>query len=281
MVTATEEDLFNGVIDLVDFFGPLIDESMPGGGNDPNGGANGTSTDGSGSSGNQFNEILGTEEDDTINGTAGADLIMGMEGRDSIEGRGGGDRIFGEGDNDTLLGGTGNDSLLGGQQQDFILGGDGSDTLWGGRNNDSLFGEENEDTLYGNRGNDCLFGGLEDDSLLGGKEDDSLDGGEGDDTLVGDRDSDTLTGGAGEDLFAINENTGGLSPSDADIITDYNPEEDDRIGLIDGLARSDIEFDTTVVGGENGVAIRLRDDEEDYLAIVLNVAEGDLDFTII
>ena len=48
------------------------------------------------------------------------------------------------------------------------------------------------------------------------------------------------------------------------------------------LARSDIEFETgTVVGGENGVAIRLRNDEEDYLAIVLNVVEGDLDFTII
>ncbi|NEP79186.1 MAG: calcium-binding protein, partial [Okeania sp. SIO3B3] len=123
--------------------------------------------------------------------------------------------------------------------------------------------------------------GLEDDSLFGGKGDDSLDGGEGDDTLAGDRDSDTLTGGTGEDLFAISGNTGGLSPSDADIITDYNSEQDDRIGLINGLGRSDIEFETTVVGGENGVAIRLRNDDEDYLAIVLNVVEGDLDFTII
>ena len=50
------------------------------------------------------------------------------------------------------------------------------------------------------------------------------------------------------------------------------------------MSRNDLQFETTVVGGENGengVVIRLRDDEEDFLAIVIGVDEDDLDFTII
>lgn len=280
MVSATSEPLFDGTIDLFDFFGPVIDDSIPG----TPGEGNGTNTGGDVGSGDSLMEILGTDDDDSLDGTTGGDEIRGLAGRDSLEGRGGGDRIFGEEGNDTLIGESGNDSLLGGQNQDSILGSEGRDTLWGGRDNDSLFGDDDADTLYGNQGNDNLFGGLEDDSLYGGRANDSLDGGEGDDTLLGDRDSDTLTGGTGEDLFIIGENTGGLSLSDADIITDYNPEEDDQIGLIDDLSNGDLEFSETLVGEDSpGIAIRIDEvgDEGDYLAIVLNVTEDDLDFTII
>ncbi|MGB3513454.1 MAG: calcium-binding protein [Microcoleaceae cyanobacterium] len=288
MVSATSEPLFDGTVDIFNIFGPLIDDPISVGDNDSisgtPGGENGTNPGGEGVPINLFNEILGTVDDDSLNGTSGIDEIMGLAGRDSLEGRGGGDRIFGENGNDTLIGELGNDSLLGGRDEDSILGGDGRDTLWGGRSNDSLFGDDDADTLYGNQGNDCLFGGLEDDSLYGGREDDSLDGGEGDDTLLGDRGSDTLIGGSGEDLFVIAENTGGLNLSDADIITDYNPEDDDEIGLNGGLTRGQLEFSETLVGEDNpGIAIRIDEpgNEGDYLAIVLNVEEGEIEFTII
>ncbi|MDJ0555595.1 MAG: calcium-binding protein [Microcoleaceae cyanobacterium MO_207.B10] len=272
MVSGTSEPLFDGTIDVFNFFVPVIDDSIE----------NVTNT-----SEISLNPILGTEDNDELDGTSRGDEIMGLGGQDSIEGRAGGDRIFGEEDNDTLLGESGNDSLLGGQAQDYLLGGEGRDTLWGGRDNDSLFGEDDADTLYGNQGNDSLSGGLEEDSLYGGKGNDSLDGGEDDDTLSGDRGVDTLTGGSGEDLFIINENTGGRNLSDADIIIDYNPDEDAGIGLADDLTEGQLDLIETVVGGGDndspGVAIRIDEtgDEGDYLAIVLNVEEGDIDFTII
>ena len=274
MVVATVEGIFNGTI--VELFRPPQDN-----GNGSSTGNNGTSPVSSGGSGSLFNSIILTDKDDTARGLAGADSIEGLAGRDTIEGRGGGDIIFGNQDNDSLLGERGDDSLFGNQDQDTLLGGDGKDTLWGGKDNDSLLGGEDKDILYGNFGNDCLYGDSGDDCLYGGKSDDSLFGGEGDDTLAGDKGSDTLIGGDGEDLFIISTITGSQDKSKADFIIDYNTDENDRIGLINGLRRNDLEFLETIVAEKDATVIRLRNDPEDFLAIVIGVNEENLDFRTI
>ena len=274
MVVATVEGIFNGTI--VELFRPPQDN-----GNGSSTGNNGTSPLSNGGSGSPFKIITPTDKDDDTTGSAQADSIEGLKGDDTIEGRSGGDIIFGNQDNDSLLGERGDDSLFGNQDQDTLLGGDGKDTLWGGKDNDSLLGGEDKDILYGNFGNDCLYGDSGDDCLYGGKSDDSLFGGEGDDTLAGDKGSDTLKGGDGEDLFIISKNTGGDSVSKADIIIDYNTDENDRIGLINGLRRNDLEFLDTIVAEKDATVIRLRNDPEDFLAIVIGVNEENLDFRTI
>ena len=151
----------------------------------------------------------------------------------------------------------------------------------------------------GGEGNDCLYGGKGNDSLLGGK---------GDDTLAGDKNRDTLTGGPGKDLFIISENTGGDSVSksentggdsvsEADIIMDYNTDENDQIGLINGLRLSELrvlnikddkqeldnvltsddrEFLKTIVPekGADATVISLKNDPKDFLAIVIGANEN-------
>lgn len=247
MVNATVEGIFNSTI--VDLFRPLPD----------NAGNNGRSS---------FNSIILTDQADTREGTAEADSIEGLKGDDSINGKGKGDIIFGNEGDDSLLGGDGNDSLFGNKGLDYLSGGIGKDTLRGGKNNDSLLGGDDEDILYGNKGNDCLVGNSGDDCLYGGK---------GNDTLAGDKNRDILTGGGGEDVFIISENTGGTDPLQADIITDYDPAQNDKIGLIGGLNFDDL--DTLPVG--NAIVIKLKG-KENYLAIVEEVNSlGPSDFQTI
>lgn len=247
MVNATVEGIFNSTI--VDLFRPLPD----------NAGNNGRSS---------FNSIILTDQADTREGTAEADSIEGLKGDDSINGKGKGDIIFGNEGDDSLLGGDGNDSLFGNKGLDYLSGGIGEDTLRGGKNNDSLLGGDDEDILYGNKGNDCLVGNSGDDCLYGGK---------GNDTLAGDKNRDILTGGGGEDVFIISENTGGNSKLQADIITDYDPAQNDKIGLIGGLNFDDL--DTLPVG--NAIVIKLKG-KENYLAIVEEVNSlGPSDFQTI
>ena len=84
--------------------------------------------------GNNFsNRIIGTAQDDTIDGGKGAD---------------------------TIYGGDGSDSILGGKGDDELHGGEGDDTLWGGTGNDELYGENGTDVFYYNtgEGNDTIFG---------------------------------------------------------------------------------------------------------------------------
>ena len=66
---------------------------------------------------------VGTEENDSITGTAGADLVLGVNGSDVIGAAGG---------NDLVCGGNGNDTLTGGADHDTLDGGNGNDSCCGG-----------------------------------------------------------------------------------------------------------------------------------------------------
>ena len=70
-----------------------------------------------------FNEVIGTINDDTIRGSQFDDTIAGAAGDDFISGRGGNDLLGGESGNDTVLGSGGNDTIVGDIGNDLIDGG--------------------------------------------------------------------------------------------------------------------------------------------------------------
>lgn len=82
-------------------------------------------------------------------------IIVGTEGNDTINGTGLRELIFGLGGNDTISGGAGNDC---------VVGGEGSDKLSGGSGNDKLLGEAGNDTLNGDSGTDSAIGGANTDA---------------------------------------------------------------------------------------------------------------------
>ena len=79
--------------------------------------------------------IVGTNGDDTINGTHQRDVIHALGGNDRVNGRKG---------NDLICGGDGNDRLHGNK---------GADDLFGQKGNDRLNGDAGFDTCHGGRGN--------------------------------------------------------------------------------------------------------------------------------
>ena len=93
---------------------------------------------------------VGTEENDSITGTAGADLVLGVNGSDVIGAAGG---------NDLVCGGNGNDTMTGGADDDTLDGGNGNDTLRGEAGADILRGGNGDDTLTGGTGADQFSGG--------------------------------------------------------------------------------------------------------------------------
>jgi len=82
--------------------------------------------------------IIGTEGDDTLEGTPGDDVICGLGDNDTIEGDEG---------PDTIGGGIGNDNLHGGPGVDIIRGNAGADTIHGERGVDMIIGAASEDTV--------------------------------------------------------------------------------------------------------------------------------------
>ena len=96
------------------------------------------------------------------------DNLVGTDENDKINGGNGDDNIIGRGGNDQLLGGTGNDDLNGRRGNDQLKGGDGNDELSGDRGRDKLFGDAGDDILIGGADNDLLNGGQGNDIMIGG-----------------------------------------------------------------------------------------------------------------
>jgi VCBS repeat-containing protein len=66
-------------------------------------------------------QILGTDDNETVNGIQVAEEIHGLAGNDTINGGGGDDDLFGGDGADLLSGGTGNDVLWGGSGVDTAM----------------------------------------------------------------------------------------------------------------------------------------------------------------
>lgn len=135
---------------------------------DDNGDDNNTSID---------NFLIGTLNNDTLEGSDDDDILLGLTGNDDLNGNAGNDLLFGGQDNDTLKGGGGNDFLNGDINDDQLLGNSGNDTLDGGEGQDVLHGGQGEDILDGGLGNDFLFSDLGADQFV-------LRSGNGTDTIL-------------------------------------------------------------------------------------------------
>jgi hypothetical protein len=73
--------------------------------------------------------VMGTDFNDTLNGSAFADELRGGGGNDSLNGNAGNDILKGDAGTDTLNGGADNDTLVGGAGADTLGGGTGVDTF--------------------------------------------------------------------------------------------------------------------------------------------------------
>lgn len=179
--------------------------------------------------GNGKDNIVGTKQNDVINGLGGSDIINGGGGNDTICGDDGDDSLFGGGgSNDVLYGDLGDDTMNGGPNGGSVFGGGSppggvGDTAtyskmpgqsgldvdanldtglvnssWG---YDQLNGIENvkgspgNDYLTGDAFSNALYGGDGKDTVVGMGGNDEVSGGGGDDFLVGNSGQDVIDGG--------------------------------------------------------------------------------------
>ncbi|MDH6170898.1 Ca2+-binding RTX toxin-like protein [Variovorax boronicumulans] len=110
------------------------------------------------------------------------DELVGSNLNDTLRGQAGNDSLTGWGGNDLLEAGSGQDSLSGGAGNDILDGGAGADTIQGGAGDDVLLGGQSRDFMYGDDGNDTLDGGGSNPRMAGFG--DYLEGGDGNDTYL-------------------------------------------------------------------------------------------------
>ncbi|PWS34544.1 hypothetical protein DFH01_23665 [Falsiroseomonas bella] len=182
--------------------------------------------------GSPADTILGSTENNRLEGAGGADLLDGRAGLDTLLGGAGNDSLMGAAGDDLLNGGAGNDSVDGGegvdtavfsgaraqyqvtplasglwQVQDLRPGApDGADTLSGIellQFADTVIATggptEGDDTLEGTAAGDTIDALGGNDLVAGLAGADRLLGGSGNNTLDGGGENDTLSGGAGAD----------------------------------------------------------------------------------
>ena len=80
--------------------------------------------------------LLGTSDNDSMNGTAGPDNLNGLAGNDVLFGNTGNDHLYAGLGNDTAYGGNGVNVLRGESGNDLLDGGTGTNYLSGGSGND-------------------------------------------------------------------------------------------------------------------------------------------------
>jgi len=239
--------------------------------------------------------MSGGTDDDALWGDAGNDSLVGGTGADTLEGGMGADTLDGGGNpGDTLSYaksrsgmnltlradaatiGKGGDAagdwisgfaqVIGSAKNDLITFAEKS-TLPFGQSDNTVYGGAGRDRISLGGGDDAGHGGSGDDSLFGELGRDTLSGDDGRDQLFGGLGQDVLTGGAGADrfIFIIADVS---RPDAADVITDFNPLDGDRIDLgpIDadaGLAGNQafdlISDDFTGRAGELRVAVQGSD----------------------
>jgi len=117
----------------------------------------------------------GSQNNDTVSGSADANLLNGRGGDDTLDGRAG---------DDSLVGAAGNDILTGGADDDIVLGGDGNDVLSGDAGDDVMLGSSQTTTSTPTDGN-ALDGGAGNDFMVGATGNDILQGGSAADRILG------------------------------------------------------------------------------------------------
>ncbi len=100
--------------------------------------------------------ILGTLNEDNLEGLPENDIIQALDGNDIVQGDQGDDVIQGNEGNDQLFGGEGDDVIQGGAGNDRIWGDSGNDVLQGGAGNDTFIDSAGVNYFDGGEGNDTV-----------------------------------------------------------------------------------------------------------------------------
>ena len=103
--------------------------------------------------------IIGTDRNDSLDGTDGVDVIVAKGGNDTIRGYGGDDVICGGSGNDKIATGAGNDVAIGGTGDDWVTSESGGDRVDGGDGDETVDLTTSPDTpvtLVGGEGLDLL-----------------------------------------------------------------------------------------------------------------------------
>ncbi|MEY1555955.1 Hint domain-containing protein [Yoonia sp. R2331] len=255
--------------------------------------------------------VVVTDRDGTVSGTAGGDLIdAGYTGDPDGDVVDGDDAILpGDTDNDDLIeAGAGNDTIIAGDGNDDIFAGTGDDTVFGGAGNDSINGEGGNDTLSGGAGSDTILGG---GTLMGGGDDDFLftdpgagpssvyggvgndfiidqgddashdllDGGTGNDDILGGRGNDTIVGGDGDDTVGGGDGDDVFFVGDGvgiDLITGGEDTETTGDTIEMGQHEFVAEDGSTVYGGvTEDMIVDFTGDEAGTISADSNTDDGD------
>jgi Ca2+-binding RTX toxin-like protein len=156
----------------------------------------GTATDGGGGTDtlSGFENVLGTNADDTITGNEADNVLTGNAGNDALHGQDG---------DDTLIGGAGNDTLTGGAGDDLLQGGSGDDILTGGAGIDTVTYDGAANGVTANLATGTATDGSGNTDTLTSIE--NLIGSANNDTFTGNGSINELTGGDGSDRFIMGE----------------------------------------------------------------------------
>ena len=212
---------------------------------------------GTGSDGDaQGDQLVGIEN---VVGSQQADTLRGDNLNNVLRGGGGADQLDGSGGIDTADYATSKLAVGVSLLENLGLGGDATGDLYtsiefviGSAFDDELEGDAGFNQLDGGNGADRLFGGGSGDVLNGGSGADRLSGGDRDDTLKGGSGSDTLIGGAGADQMdgGSGVDTADYSASAARVQVDlednaniFGDAQGDRLSGIEnviGSARNDL-----------------------------------------
>ena len=208
-----------------------------------------------------------------------------LSGSNAINGTGNDldNRITGNNGNNVLSGGGGNDSLDGGAGRDRLIGSEGDDSYWVDQITDTVVEQAAQgiDTVFSSfswvlgahlenlvlLGSGPLtgLGNSLDNTIIGNSGSNILDGGDGG--------RDVLTGGAGADQFRFSSRPHDFSAGAGDVITDFNPSENDRIRIhrsAFGITASRATISTVVSSDAVGAAL------ESSVLFVYDTSKGQL-----
>ncbi|MDD2830166.1 MAG: calcium-binding protein, partial [Sulfuricurvum sp.] len=156
-----------------------------------------------------FENLMGSDFNDTLTGNGGDNLIDGVSGADTMSGGLGNDTYYVDNVGDTVIeaNNEGIDiinasvgfSLIGQYVENLNLTGTADINGIGNELANTLTGNSGANTLSGGDGDDTLDGNSGNDFLLGGAGTDVMYGGDGHDTIAGNAGDDTIDGGAGVD----------------------------------------------------------------------------------
>ncbi|MDR6633883.1 Ca2+-binding RTX toxin-like protein [Phyllobacterium sp. 1468] len=191
---------------------------------------------------NNFENIVGTNFNDTITGNAGNNVLIGLDGDDILSGNGGDDVLVAGNGSGALYGGDGNDRLVLGHLTPptthtslSIDGGDGIDTLdLSGFEDVQIFLNEfhgqvadiPDPTLMFINNIENVIGSMWADLIVGGDDNNVITGGGGFDDLTGKGGADTFRYLATSDSTAL----GGINGT-VDTIEDFSERQGDKIDL--------------------------------------------------